>query len=224
MHARVTLSALLLPLATVLGAAPATAQIITLPTRTTQPRLWVQASAGMLQVGDVADGRTGTEWRFSDGIQYRGALEYDLRRGSAIGVAISHAPKVDMSYVDPGGCDRCDGSAAITSVTGLFRAGGNAFGLHQVLEVQVGVARYHTFELEDPTATPAPDGDTDLSFGIGYGLGYSLSPRWQIALVQDVSQVLHQRDGLEGGASRNVGHYATRIGLRYGFAMRRPGL
>ena len=219
MHARVSILASLL-----LCASVAEAQIIRIPTRGTQPRLWTQFSAGMLQVGEVEDGRTGTVWRFSDGLQYRGSLEYDIRRGSAVGIALSHAPSVDMAYDDPEGCDRCDGSAAITTVAALFHAGGNALGMHQVIEVQVGVARYHAFDIEGAGATPPPEGDTDLSLGLGYGLGFALSPRWQLSLVQEFAQVFHQRDGLSGDARRNVGHYVTRLGVRYGLVMRRPGL
>lgn len=218
-HARAILPALLL-----LCASAAHAQIIRLPTRATEPRIWTQVSAGMLQVGEVLDGRTNTAWRFSDGLQYRGTLEYDLRRGSAVGVAVAHAPSVDLRYEDPDGCGACDGSAAITSLVGLFHAGGNALGVHQVIEVQVGVARYHAFDIEDPTASAPPEADTDLSLGLGYGIGFALNRRWQISLVQELSQVFHQRDGLSGDARRNVGHYTTRLGVRYGLVMRRPGL
>ena len=97
-------------------------------------------------------------------------------------------------------------------------------GLHQVIEVQVGVARYHAFDLDDAGATPPPEADTDLSLGLAYGLGFALSRRWQVSLVQDYSQVFHQRDGLSGDARRNVAHSATRLGVRYALAMRRPGL
>jgi opacity protein-like surface antigen len=226
-HARVTLSALLLLVAIVAivaGARPADAQIVRLPVRTNQPRVWTQLSAGMLNVGDVADGRTNTVWRFSDGFQYRGTIEYDIRRGSAVGLSVAHAPSVEMAYRDPDGCGECDASAAITTVAALFHAGGTALGLHQVLEVQVGVARYHAFDIDAAVSTPPPEADTDLSLGLAYGLGFVLSPRWQLSLVQDYAQVFHQRDGLSGDTRRNVSHSTTRLGVRYGFAMRRPGL
>ena len=62
--------------------------------------------------------------------------------------------------------------------------------------------------------------DTDVSFTFGYGFGYGFTSRLQLSIVQDASYVLHQRDGLSGGADSSYEHFVTRIGLRYGLGAR----
>ena len=192
------------------------AQILSLPRRSREPQVWVQGGAGLLQLGVVPDGRTGTDWVFSQGAQYRASLEYDLGRlgrGLAGGLAVAYAPNVALIYASEGG--NRDAHAAVTSVMGLFRVGGGQ-GLHQVLEIHGGIVRYSDFRDDDDDSALPPETDADFIFGLGYGLGYTLNERLQLALVQDAMQSFHQRDGLGNGARTNTAHYITRLQLRFG--------
>jgi hypothetical protein len=213
---RASLAALLLA-AALLPARAADAQILSLPRRSREPQVWVQGGVGLLQLGVVQDGRTGTNWEFSQGAQYRASLEYDLGRlgrGLAAGLTVGYAPNVALVYVDEAS-DR-DAHAAVTSVMGLFRVGGGQ-GLHQVIEIQGGIVRFGDFRDDDAgDAALPPESDSDFIFGLGYGFGLSLNERLQIALVQDVMQSFHQREGLGNGARTNTTHYSTRLQLRYG--------
>lgn len=209
-----------LALATAL-ASPADAQIMRIPQRTNEPSAWASASAGLLQPGQVVDGRTQSRWVFGSALQYRASLERGISNQSAIGVVGTWAPNAPLTYVNDAAGTASDARASIRSIGAFFHAGGG-LGLFQVLEVSVGVTNYGSFRRSD-TGAPLPPvgGDTDFSFGIGYGFGYALSARSQIMLVQDAAQVLHQGDGLSGSARRNVAQYTTRVGLRIGAGQRR---
>lgn len=206
-----------LPLVAALLPAQADAQILSLPRRSREPQVWVQGGAGLLQLGVVQDGRTGTDWVFSQGAQYRASLEYDLGRlgrGLAAGLTVGHAPNVALVYVDEAG-DR-DAHAAVTSVMGLVRIGGGQ-GLHQVIEIQGGIVRFSDFrDDDDGDAALPPEADADFIFGLGYGFGLTLNERLHVALVQDYMQSFHQREGLGNGARTNTTHYVTRLQMRFG--------
>src|SRR5688572_1760745 len=110
-----------------------------------------------------------------------------------------------------------DADGDILSLQALFHAGGGA-GLHQVIEVSAGVIEFRNFRARDNgDALGPPDGDRDLTFGLGYGFGYGISSRAHIALVQDFGYTFHQRDGLPASSSRTTMNRSTRIGLRIGF-------
>jgi hypothetical protein len=195
--------------------AEAAAQILQLPGKR-RDVLWTTAWAGYYDPGSLADGRTSSDWLFSDGLAWRGTLEYGLGGGSAIGVVVTFArlPLEVRSRTEPTSRD-ADGD--IRSLQALFHAGGGA-GLHQVIEVSAGVIEFRNFRAKGSgEKLGPPDGDRDLTFALGYGFGYGISGRAQIALVQDFGYTFHQRDGLPASASRTTMNRSTRIGLRLGF-------
>jgi hypothetical protein len=195
--------------------AEAAAQILQLPGKR-RDVLWTTAWAGYYDPGSLADGRTSSDWLFSDGLAWRGTLEYGLGGGSAIGVVVTFArlPLEVRSRTEPTSRD-ADGD--IRSLQALFHAGGGA-GLHQVIEVSAGVIEFRNFRAKGSgEQLGPPDGDRDLTFALGYGFGFGISGRAQIALVQDFGYTFHQRDGLPTSASRTTMNRSTRIGLRLGF-------
>ncbi len=177
--------------------------------------VWVSAGAGYHDPGSLADGRTNSDWIFSDGLGWRGSLEYGLRGGTTIGLVGTFArlPLEVRSRTD--GLTR-DADGDILSIQALFRAGGGT-GLHQVIEVSAGIVEFRNFSARDSDESIGPpDGDRDFTFALGYGFGFGISTRAQVALVQDFGYTFHQREGLPASASRATMNRSTRIGLRIG--------
>ena len=58
--------------------------------------------------------------------------------------------------------------------------------------------------------------DKDFTFALGYGFGYAFSPRFGIDLVQDVTTVWHQKDGLAAGDDSSTRIQGTRVVGRLG--------
>jgi hypothetical protein len=193
----------------------AAAQILQLPGKR-RDVLWTTAWAGYYDPGSMADGRTSSDWLFSDGLAWRGTLEYGIGGGSAIGVVGTFA-RLPLEVRSRTGGPSRDADGDIRSLQALFHAGGGA-GLHQVIEVSAGVIEFRNFRAKGSgEKLGPPDGDRDLTFALGYGFGYGISGRAQIALVQDFGYTFHQRDGLPASSSRTTMNRSTRLGLRLGF-------
>lgn len=193
----------------------AAAQILQLP-GARRDIFWVTAGVGYYDPGSFADGRTNTDWLFSDGFAWRGSLEYGIGRESSIGVVGTFArlPLEMRSRTSPQSRD-ADGD--ILSLQALFHAGGGA-GLHQVIEVSAGMIEFRNFRARDTGEELGPsEGDRDFTFALGYGFGFGISARTHIALVQDFGYTFHQRDGLPASSSRTTMNRSTRLGLRVGF-------
>ncbi len=202
-------------LGAVLLAADAAAQILQLPGKR-RDMVWVTAWAGHYDPGSFADGRTNTDWLFSDGLGWRASVEYGIGGGSAIGILGTFA-RLPLEVRSRTGGQSRDADGDILSLQALFHAGGSA-GLHQVIEVSAGVIEFRNFRAKDNGENIGPpDGDRDLTFGLGYGFGFGIPSRAHIALVQDFGYTFHQREGLSASASRTTMNRSTRIGLRVGF-------
>lgn len=195
--------------------ADAAAQILQLPGKR-RDVVWVTAWAGYYDPGSFADGRTNTDWLFSDGLGWRASVEYGIGGGSAIGILGTFA-RMPLEVRSRTGDPSRDADGDIRSLQALFHAGGGA-GLHQVIEVSAGVVEFRNFRANDTGENIGPpEGDRDLTFSLGYGFGFGISTRAHIALVQDFGYTFHQRDGLPASASRTTMNRSTRIGLRVGF-------
>jgi hypothetical protein len=193
----------------------AAAQILQLPGKR-RDVVWATAWAGYYDPGSFADGRTNTDWLFSDGLGWRATLEYGIGGGSAIGVVGTFA-RLPLEVRSRGASGSHDADGDVLSLQALFHAGGGA-GLHQVIEVSAGVIEFRNFRSRNSgEKLGPPEGDRDLTFALGYGFGFGLSGRAQIALVQDFGYTFHQRDGLPASSSRTTMNRSTRIGLRLGF-------
>ena len=214
MYAHFTRILILVAGATVI-AAQAAAQILQVPGKR-RDMVWVSAWAGYYDPGSFADGRTNSDWLFSDGFAVRATLEYGLGGGSAIGIVSTFARlPVEVRSRTAGGARDADGD--ILSLQALFHSGGGA-GLHQIIEVSAGIIEFRNFRARDSgEQLGPPDGDRDFTFALGYGFGFGLSSRAHVALVQDFGYTFHQRDGLSASASRTTMNRSTRIGLRIGF-------
>lgn len=195
--------------------ADAAAQILQLPGKR-RDVLWTTAWAGYYDPGSFADGRTSSDWLFSDGLGWRATLEYGLRGGSAIGIVGTFA-RLPLEVRSRAGLGSQDADGDILSLQALFHAGGSA-GFHQVIEVSAGVIEFRNFRAKGSgEKLGPPDGDRDFTFALGYGFGFGISNRTHIALVQDFGYTFHQRDGLPASSSRTTMNRSTRVGLRFGF-------
>jgi hypothetical protein len=193
--------------------ADAAAQILQLPGKR-RDVLWVTAGIGYYDPGSFSDGRTGSDWLFSDGLGWRATLEYGIGGGSTIGLLGTFA-RVPLE-VRPWSAPSIDADGDILSLQAVFHAGGG-LGFHQVVEVSAGIVEFRNFRSKDTGEQLEPvNGDRDFTFALGYGFGFGISRRTQIALVQDFGYTFHQREGLSASASRTTMHRSTRIGLRLG--------
>lgn len=196
--------------------ADAAAQILQLPGKR-RTVVWTTAWAGYYDPGSIADGRTNSDWLFSDGLGWRATLEYGLSGGSAIGI-VGTFSRLPLEVRSRTGDISRDADGDILSLQALFHAGGSGVGLHQVIDVSAGLIEFRNFRAEDSGETLGPpDGDRDFTFALGYGFGFGLSSRAHIALVQDFGYTFHQRDGLPASSSRTTMNRSTRVGLRVGF-------
>ena len=195
--------------------ADAAAQILQLPGKR-RDVFWATAGAGYYDPGSFADGRTNTDWLFSDGLAWRGSLEYGIGRESSLGIMGTFA-RMPLELRSRTDAQSRDADGDILSLQALFHAGGGV-GLHQVIEVSAGMIEFRNFRARGTgEVLGPPEGDRDFTFALGYGFGFGISARAQIALVQDFGYTFHQRDGLPASSSRTTMNRSTRLGLRVGF-------
>ena len=190
------------------------------PRRSPEPGSWTQLSVGLLSLGQVDDGSTGSNWDFGSGSTlYRATLEKSIQTGSAFGVAASYAP-VSLRYTSSsqitGGCGACDASAQIYQALAFFHNGAGA-GFHQVIELTLGATIYTNFRDKSTGAQLAPTkADPDLSFSFGYGFGYGLSRSTDLEIIQEIGDAMHQKTNLPSNSNSLNRLSVTRIGLRMG--------
>lgn len=193
-------------------------QIIRHPVRTLEPTAWAGVSIGLVQHGTVRDGTTGSTWQFGDAVQYRTSLERRIQPGSALGAAATFS-RAPLTY-HGAGCtvgSSCDADANITQIFGSFHAGGGGYGLHQVLQLQLGATLFHNFrERTTGAVLPPESADVDLAFSLGYGFGFTLSPRAQLNVVQELGVSMHQRENLPAATTIANRFGVTRLSLRLG--------
>ena len=180
---------------------------------------WYASLGSGLAWGDyIVDDASNSTWDFDAGFALRGTLEREVATRVGVGLAFSYA-RLPLTYNSLGAssqCAPCAADATVSSYGGVIRMGGGP-GFHQVIEVFVGALRYGNFEQHEPRGALAPKANTDFAFGAGYGFGYSLANDWQIVLVQDATNSLHERSTLPQGGGRVARHFTTRLGLRIGF-------
>jgi hypothetical protein len=205
----------LLALFPLLAATEAGAQM---PRRSTygvhEPTSWVSMGAALLQPWTVLDGTTGREWRFGNATQYTASLEKQLSNGATLGLRGTHA-RVPLTMSSFGG-PSFDADANVTQAfTTLHVSSGTGF--HSVFELSAGATAYYNFRErtlgQQVTPTKA---DYDFTFALGYGAGYSFSKTFSVDLVQDLTQVLHQKTGLAAGDDSSARLNGTRLVARFG--------
>lgn len=225
MRRRLPLSLALL-LAAAGAASPLGAQIIRV-SRTSSPVGWISGSAGIFQPRSIPDGTTSAVWDFGNALQWRGSVEMALQNHGSVGVTATYAD-TPLRYYDYSGrfvscnvaTNGCDAHAKVWTAMASFHMGGGA-GFHQVIEISAGVLGYQDFTADDGGARLGPSSvDLDFALGLGYGFGYGITPRLQIALVQDYTAALHQKENLEGNTDTFSQHGATRLTVRYGLGTR----
>lgn len=183
-----------------------------------EPIAWTSLSVGWLQHGGLCDSDSNSCWGFGGGPQFRASLDLPMGRGATIGISGTTA-RVPLRY--DGGllstCNGCDADANVSQIFANLHIGGGS-GLHQVIDVNAGMTLFSNFrrttgEKLDPAGTVSA-----FTFDIGYGFGYSLTPRFQIMLLQDWGLVIHKR--MSGQTNNTANQTTTRIGARYGLGSR----
>jgi hypothetical protein len=191
-----------------------------------EPPVAVTAGIGFLYYAEtIFDCSTGSVWDFGTALQYRGSVELRIGGQATVGLTAAHA-KVPMRYlVTSGGAstcggplvNSCDATSDYTSVYATFSSGGS-YGLHQILQIGLGISFFDNFREDDTGASLAPfSGDKDFSMTVGYGFGYGVSNRLSFALIQDAGLIMHQRTGLSGNSDTFHQHLVTRLQGRFAF-------
>lgn len=195
----------------------ASAQIIRGRPRVQQPSAWVSGGIALQQPWSVRDGTTGSDWEFGDARQYVASLEKEITGGASVGLR-GTTSRVPLLYRV--GSVGTDADATVSQGFAVLHvASGGAF--HSVFELSAGATRYSDFRTrvnDAPIGAVKPD--IDFTFGFGYGVGFSLSPRFAIEAVQDISTVMHQKTGLGAGESTSTRMHSTRIVARLGLGGR----
>ena len=192
--------------------------------RASRPTAYTSLSIGLLDVGSIADERSGSDWIFGQGVEWRFTLDYAIQNQSGVGVTVVYAT-APLDYIPPSSGNAtcpfgCEATAEIWSVMGGFHAGGGQ-GVHQVLEIDAGATHFGRFRTDDgDQEIDVGDQRWDLSVSIGYGLGIGLSDRLSITLVQDYGLIFHS-DRSSGSESRYAQKRTTRLGVRYGMGQKR---
>lgn len=209
-------------IASVICATTATAQIGRQPPRAPQPSGWLSMSVGVMEISDVHDGSTNSDWFFGNAVQYRLSYEIPVQNQSTFGITGSFA-RVPLTYeslapIFVGCASPCDADATITQLMATFHAGHNAPGFHQIIDLSLGAIGYSSFRARASGEQLPPRAlDADLAAGIGYGFGYTFAPDMQVTLVQEGFLSLHQRTGVTGGEDTIGRQFVLRLGTRFGF-------
>lgn len=207
-------------LALLLGSAvPLAAQVEPLPGGSTGPAaLAVTASAALFDLDAFEGGSDGGIWRYSGGMQFRGGIERSLRRDVAVGVAGSYA-RLPLR-VQGGLCSGCAGEATVWQALATARLGGSrGIGFHSVLEGTAGVTGFTAFERgSDPSSAPGFTSGNSVAptFGVSYGVGYTVQPRVDVSLVQEIGVMRY--DPGASGTSSTPRFRSTRFTVRYALA------
>jgi hypothetical protein len=207
------------------------AQIPRLPQRrSTQPAWWFTGGGAAVQLGDIADGRSGTRWRFgSDPLwQVRGGIEKSLQEGSAIGISVGYGT-VDLTAIPleqvgvvqpiPGECaSSCQARMDLWSAMATFRAGNARRGFGSSLEGGLGFTGFSNLRTRDENQEFAGFVRSwDFTAALGGGFSYGFSDDFHVTLVQDFGIGFHSKKELPDGSSSTFRPRTTRFGLRYGF-------
>lgn len=178
-------------------------------------------SVGFMEISDVHDGSTNSDWLFGSAVQYRFSYEIPVENQSTFGITASFA-RVPLTYqslapIFVGCASPCDADATVTQLMATFHVGRSVAGFHQIIDLSLGAIGYSSFRARESGEPLPPHLDADLAAGIGYGFGYTFSPDMQITLVQEGFLSMHQRAGVAGGEDTIGRQFVLRLGTRFGF-------
>jgi len=184
------------------------------PART--PSTWLGLSGGMLLMGNVQDGTTGSSWDFSNAWPIRISLERSMGRGGSLGAQFTYA-RAPLRYSSSGPCSSCNAHATVATYGPLLRIGAGQTW-HQVLELFAGVMQYGGFTEDGSELTLPPDSpNRDFAFSVGYGIGYPIGTDWELELMTSYLSAVHERTSLAGNVQTLAQHTTLMVGLRMGF-------
>ena len=178
-----------------------------------EPLAWVSLGGAFQQAWTVRDGTTGSTWNFGNATPWQASLERTINGGTSVGIR-GTTGLIPLTYRGPLGNSEAD--ANVSQVLGTFHVGsGRSF--RTVLELSAGTTIYSNFRERGTGVKLGPASpDKDFTFALGYGFGYAFSPRFGIDLVQDVTTVWHQKDGLAAGDDSSTRIQGTRVVGRLG--------
>ena len=200
-----------------LSAVQADAQIVRPRFQLSSPSAWVSAGLGLQNAFTVRDGETGSSWQFGSATPIGVSIEKAFASGITAGIRGS-TTQASLRY--EGAATTYAADARVSQLLGSIRLASGQ-GFHTVLELNAGVTYFSEFRTQDQETRLAPmSGDQDFTFSFGYGFGYSFNNRFSVDAVQDVTTMVHQKNGLSPSddASNRVG--STRIVARIGLGSR----
>lgn len=207
----VSVAAWLIALAAAAPGAPAGAQIISVPERSSSTRpVHLSAEFGFLDSQGRFDGASGSYWNLGQGFQLRGALAVGFRVG-ALGVSASQA---SLPVVRSGPSGTLRGDVDLRMLLATFRTP-ETRGLHQIVEVSTGLAQWTNLRGDGTLEPGEEDARNAWAILIGYGFGIPIGNLGAITIVQDLGTIVGSKAGVPSGTTRVVRQYTTRLGFRF---------
>lgn len=182
-------------------------------------REWFASASAGLQFGDyVTDESSNSIWDFDASFATRATIEREIAPGLGVGLMFSYA-RQPLTYqtITPSttACRVCAADATVSSYGAYLRYGGGP-GFHQLFEGFLGATRFGNFTDRSGQTLP-PVSNTDISFGIGAGFGYGFGQDWEMFVMQDAINAIHERGSALQGGDRVARTLMTRLGIRVGF-------
>ena len=203
-----------LPAAALLVLLPrlASAQILTLPSYTTDPGNWIAGGVTALQTTALRDDSRNAYWQVDGVTAYRVAIEKSGANGTTVGAAVTISnPSLLVNTTAVGLCPLgCRATASVMHYQLTYRTTSAARGSSPVAELAVGGMRLGDVRASTGTSL-APD-RTVLTLSGGGGLAFALSSTFQIEIVQEYTSIFGG-----GGFSGATTQWGTRVGIRFGF-------
>ena len=192
----------------------APAQILALPTSSSEPGNWIAGGVALLNATGMRDDSRNAYWNVPSVTGYRIAIDKSYGAGATIGAAVTWSnPTMTISSTAAGGCPTgCQASANFIHYQLTYRSGGYARGTWPVAEIAAGGLRVGDVRTGGTTASPDR---TLLTMSAGAGIAFATSSHFQIELVQEYSSIF-AGGGFTGAATQ----WNTRVGMRFGFGNR----
>lgn len=183
-----------------------------------EPKWWGSVWGGYQWSNPVGDPATSSVWDYDANWALRFAAERTVAPNTTIGVAYSYSrlPLTIRGSTTASECRiPCSADGTIASYGLMLHSGGGP-GLHLVYEGFLGAMQFSNFTVAGDGATRyATLKNTDLAWMLSPGIGYSLSRDFQLLMMLDVGNSVHEKAS-DLFQRRTTRHYTTRVGVRVG--------
>ncbi|MBI3790352.1 MAG: hypothetical protein HY275_05690 [Gemmatimonadetes bacterium] len=190
------------------------AQILSLPTYSTEPGNFIGGGVSFLNATSFRDDSRNAGWNVNSVMGYRVSIDKVMSSGVTLGATVTWSnPAMVVSTTALGACPTtCQASASFQHYQLAYRSGGSGRGTWPVAELAIGGLRLSDAHANG--ASIAPD-RTVFTTSAGFGVAFATSNIFQFEVVQEYTSIF-----AGGGFSGAGTQWSTRVGIRYGFGNR----